>query len=39
VQAPTSSVAEGRVSREDVQELVSGLDGLDFEVQDAEPVA
>jgi len=25
------------VSREHVQELVNGLDGLDFEVQDAEP--
>jgi hypothetical protein len=37
VQAPTSSIAEGRVSREDVQELVSGLDGLDFEVQGVEP--
>ena len=38
VQAATGSIAEGRVSREDVQELVSGLSGLEFEVQDAEQV-
>lgn len=36
VQAPTGSIAEGGVSREHVQELVSGLDELDFQVQAAE---
>lgn len=38
VQAPTGSIAEGRVTREHVRDRVSGLSGLDFEVQDAEQV-